>query len=126
MKLLCEKIKMIREFRGISQQTIAQQLNISPQAYGKIERNETKLDVERLQQIANILQVSPEFIANFDEQQVFINSQHILGKGKAEMHNNNTTQLVIDALERTIQQQQEEIKYLRAQLSAVINKTNPS
>lgn len=126
MKLSGEKIKIVRELRGLTQEHIAQKLNISAQAYGKIERNETKLDVERLQQIANILEVSPEFIANFDEQQIFINSQNILGKGKGEMHNNNTTQLVIDALERTIQQQQEEIKYLRAQLSAVINKTNPS
>ncbi len=69
-----EKIRKIREIRDYKQEYIASQLDISIKAYSKLERGETKLTVDRLYEIAQILKVKPEEIIRFSEEQVFSNS----------------------------------------------------
>lgn len=69
-----EKIRMIREMKGISQEAVATHLDISPQAYGKIEREETKLDTNRIKLIAEYLGVKFEDIINFDGENIFNNT----------------------------------------------------
>lgn len=51
------KIKFIRENRKITQESIATKLGISQTAYSKIESNQTQLTLERLKEIAEILEV---------------------------------------------------------------------
>ena len=69
-----EKIRMIREIKGISQDAIATHLDITPQAYGKIEREETKLDFKRIEEIAKYLQVTVDEVMNFDAKNIFKNT----------------------------------------------------
>ena len=52
-----EKIRSLREFKKITQEELAEKLAMSTSGYSKIERGETRLDIERLQRIANILEV---------------------------------------------------------------------
>ena len=52
-----ENIRTIRKHKGISHEAMAINLGISQTAYTKIEREETKLTVDRLQKIAEILDV---------------------------------------------------------------------
>ncbi|OOR90775.1 helix-turn-helix domain-containing protein [Moraxella bovis] len=56
--LVFEKIKDIRETKGFTQEEIAHALKISPSGYSKIERGETRINIDRLQQIADILEVN--------------------------------------------------------------------
>jgi transcriptional regulator with XRE-family HTH domain len=56
-KMIGTKIKFIREDRKITQESIASRLGISQTAYSKIESNQTQLTIERLKEIAEILQV---------------------------------------------------------------------
>jgi transcriptional regulator with XRE-family HTH domain len=60
----------VRELLDLHQKDIAIKLNMTAQAYGRIERNETKLDIDRLQQIAEAMNVTPEFISNYDEKKI--------------------------------------------------------
>ena len=60
MEEILEKIKEHRKKKGYSYETMAHELNTSPGAYRKIELNQTKLTVERLQQIATILEAKVE------------------------------------------------------------------
>ena len=53
-----EKIKTIRQDKGFSHEAMAMNLGISQTAYTKLERNETKLSIDRLYKIAEILEVS--------------------------------------------------------------------
>ena len=53
-----EKIRSLREFKKITQEELAEKLAMSTSGYSKIERGETRLDIERLQRIANILEVN--------------------------------------------------------------------
>ena len=57
MKNIIEKIKKIRLQKGYSHEYMALELNISQVAYSKIEKNKTKLTVERLFKITEILEV---------------------------------------------------------------------
>lgn len=56
-KALCLQIRKIREAKNWTQEYMAHELNISQKAYSKIEAGITQLSVERLVQIATILQV---------------------------------------------------------------------
>ncbi|THA02308.1 helix-turn-helix domain-containing protein, partial [Rodentibacter pneumotropicus] len=51
---LKEKIRTMREIRKWSQEEMAEKMNMSLNGYARIERGETKLSLEKLEQIANI------------------------------------------------------------------------
>ncbi|QIW16406.1 transcriptional regulator [Pasteurellaceae bacterium RH1A] len=52
-----EKIRVFREIYQLSQEDMAEKMDMSANGYAKIERGQTKLNVEKLQQIANIFQI---------------------------------------------------------------------
>lgn len=54
---LKDKIKNLREMNGWSQEVIAERLNMSKNGYARIERGESKLNMERLEQIAKIFSI---------------------------------------------------------------------
>lgn len=58
MEHVIEKIKEIRKQKGYSHEYVAHELDISQVAYSKLEKNETKLSVERLYKLAEILEVN--------------------------------------------------------------------
>ncbi len=62
-----EKIRMLRLSKGYSQEYIASRIGIETVNYGRIERGQAKLTVERLLKICEILEVSPSDL--FDEKQ---------------------------------------------------------
>ena len=66
MSEVIENIKNIRRSKGISQESIAYDLGIDYSTYGKIERGQISLTVDRLEKIAKILQVSTEEIYKWD------------------------------------------------------------
>jgi Predicted transcriptional regulators len=54
------KIKKLRKERGLSQSHMADALHIALKTYQNIEGGITRIDIERLDQIARILQTRPE------------------------------------------------------------------
>ena len=65
------KIRKIREIKNLKQDYMAEQLGISVTAYGNIERGDTDVSMERLEQISKILDLSVQDILSFDEKKVF-------------------------------------------------------
>lgn len=64
-----EKIRELRENHHLTQEEMALKLNLSTTGYAKIERGETRLNIPRLEQIAEILDVDiMEFMS--DEKKV--------------------------------------------------------
>lgn len=55
---IMEKIIELRKSKGLTQSLMAEKLGIAPNNYGKIEKGHTELSVSRLNQIADILNVS--------------------------------------------------------------------
>lgn len=61
------KIRMLREGIGYSQEFIAKRLNITQQAYSKLEKNPYNITLGRLLQLSEILGVSVNSIAGDNE-----------------------------------------------------------
>jgi transcriptional regulator with XRE-family HTH domain len=70
------KIKRIREMKGKTQEEIAEKLNLTAQAYGRMERGETSINTERLGKIAEALDVSVEDIYRFDDRKFMISGNN--------------------------------------------------
>ena len=62
-----DKIRMMRELRQLSQEDMAEKMNMSPSGYAKIERGETRLQYDKLVQIAQIFNVSLSDLVDNDK-----------------------------------------------------------
>ena len=93
-----ENIRTIRKHKGISHEAMAMNLGISQTAYTKIEQRETKLTVERLQKIAEILDVKLGELLELEPQ-----SFH------QEIHNNNSVTAISHQKVETLYQENKEV-----------------
>ncbi|HHF2275918.1 TPA: helix-turn-helix domain-containing protein, partial [Haemophilus influenzae] len=66
-----DKIRMMRELRQLSQEDMAEKMNMSPSGYAKIERGETRLQYDKLVQIAQIFNVSLSDLVDNDKGVIF-------------------------------------------------------
>lgn len=108
---ISSKIKKIRELKGLSQEYMAENLNISQSAYSKIERSDKSLNIDRLKTISDILKVDAiEFFTNNDEV-VFNNCEQSGLYNTYHIHDK-----LIETLESQIKEQRNEIAYLRTLL----------
>lgn len=62
MKQLSDRIRKIREAHGLTQNDVANKMNISCSAYGKMERNANHSTHETLTKIAKVIGVSLLFL----------------------------------------------------------------
>lgn len=67
------KIRKLRELKGLSQENVAAELDMSVTGYGKIERNEVGVTFDKLEVIAKVLGISIENIVGFDDKVAFNN-----------------------------------------------------
>ena len=119
------KISRIRELRGLKQEALAFELKVSQQTVSKIEQSET-VEEQMLQQIAEILGVTPEGIKNFSEDAVF-NYFNNFSDNSAGTFNNHCTFNPLDKVielfeenkklyERLLQSEREKIELLKGNL----------
>lgn len=66
-----DKIRMMKELRQLSQEDMAEKMNMSPSGYAKIERGETRLQYDKLVQIAQIFNVSLSDLVDNDKGVIF-------------------------------------------------------
>jgi transcriptional regulator with XRE-family HTH domain len=64
---LIQNIRTIRKQKGISQESVAYDLGIDYSTYGKIERGQIALTVDRLEKIATILDVTVQELYKWHE-----------------------------------------------------------
>ena len=67
-----DKIRAIRTQQKISQEQMAERLDLTPQAYSKIESGKTKLSLDRIQQIAQILNIDVTELIHNNDNGVFL------------------------------------------------------
>jgi transcriptional regulator with XRE-family HTH domain len=73
-----EIIRIARVTKGLSQEYMADKLNVSQNTYSRIELGRTKLCTTRLLKIASILEITPEEILNKKENSIAFNEAHLL------------------------------------------------
>lgn len=90
--MIGNKIKNIRELKNLTQEFIAEKLDVSQAAYSRMENGETKITDEKLAQIAEILEVKPEDIKAFDSHKYFNSIGNIEGDKSG-----NSNSIIIEA-----------------------------
>jgi transcriptional regulator with XRE-family HTH domain len=86
-----DRLKKIRLEKKVSQDFLAKKLGFTQKAYSKIENNETKLNVDILQRISEILKVPIEFFFNNSQQPILNDFSNRTG-GDNVIYKNNATE----------------------------------
>jgi transcriptional regulator with XRE-family HTH domain len=126
-----KNIKKIRRFKNMTQGDVSKLLSISAQAYSKIESGETRLDTDRLRQIAEILGVTVQDIYEFDtnSNDMQIGQQKTITVVKEKATTPEFSCELVGKLEKIVEEQKAEILFLRNQitfLNNLLQKTNPN
>ena len=123
-----DKIRKVRELKGFKQEYVASKLDMSVTAYGNIERNDSSLTFERLEQIAEVLEVTVQDILNIPEQLNIhsVNNAHQVGFNHHTTINDNRicTEGEAEAYRQSITHLEKEIEYLRQQNQQLIGLLN--
>jgi len=118
--LLHEKLSVFRNFRGLTQEEMAEKLNMSLSGYAKIERGETRLQTNKLEKIVAALEIELKDFISFDEKMVFNASFSHVERAENNQQNcyiNSAKDLTheIEKLQLIVKQKDEENKLLREQ-----------
>jgi len=62
-----EKIRQARQVKGLTQEQMAEQMNCTVSSYARIERGETKVKLEKLQRIAEIIEIDLQELINSNQ-----------------------------------------------------------
>lgn len=119
MEKIIEKIAQFRNRKGYTYENMADELELTTAAYRKIETGETKLSVERLFRISNILETPVDEILDLDKNHFIqnnYNSESVISQRIENFYQENkeiATEL-IKAKDQLIDQLQKEIEYLKS------------
>lgn len=114
-------IRRIREQKGFSQEYLADRLDISQASYARLENEETKITVDRLLKIAEILET--EIFDFFNTTKSGIQTQNnyegSYGNGYIQnltIENKDMMQKMIDLYEIRLKEKDEQIAFLKSLL----------
>lgn len=113
------RLKKIREFRNFTQEYVAGKLDISQNAYHKLENGTTRLTTDRLEQLASILDVPVDSILHSERQIFNLDNNHI---DKFYGYIENLHEENKEVWQKTITVLEEQIQYLKEQ-NALLLKT---
>ena len=88
-----EKIRKVRESKSWSQEQMAEKLNMSLNGYAKIERGETKLYLDKLEQIAQVFDIDVVELMQSDGKNICFQIESPLG---SVYQGGGETQLLIE------------------------------
>lgn len=122
-----DKIRLFREDHQLSQEEMATKLSMSTKGYAKIERGETRVNFERLEQILDVLNADIYELLNYGENgKIYIsagdnnsntNSNIFLGNGDVEKLN-----LMLAHKDEIIKLKDDVIESLRNEISLLKEK----
>jgi len=106
MNKIGERIRKLREDKNISQEKMALELNLTQSNYGRLEKDDKRLNAPKLEKIAELLQITISFLFNEQTSKVI----HQMHNEKAEAYNVDT---IIQADKEHILTLKDEIVFLR-------------
>ncbi len=112
------RIRKLRELKNLTQEHIAHELGMSVSGYGRIERDEVRLDSDKLMKVSEVLGVPVEEILRFDEKLVF---QNYGGQNTNNGYNWGANHIgEMERLEKLYREQidllKDEVRFLREEL----------
>ena len=118
MNQIGSRIKKLRVFKGLTQEEVASKLYLSVKAYQNVEHGVTRLDVERMKQLADIFEINA--IDLIDEADLEIKFERI-AKNKTEVHNNANYTIDSETYMLLLKEKDNEIAFLRELLDKLLS-----
>lgn len=106
-----DKVRQLRENHGWSQELMAEKIGLSKNSYARIERGETKLDLNKLEQIAGVFKIDLLQLIEADKKGLIV-QQSILFQ---EEQNDNKNINILASDEKLIS----EIEHLKLQIQSL-------
>ncbi len=110
-----EKVKFMRQLKGYSQEDIAEKLGMSVKGYSDIERGKTNLQMNRLEEIAQILEIDIFELLSFGEKNVFCQSIRTIKNDQNNFLGDSQAQ--IEKYQLIVEQKDKEISLLNTQIN---------
>lgn len=118
-----EKIRLIRETKGLTQEQVAEKLKISVNSYGDIERGNNDVKLSRLEQIAELFEIKLSELFGLTEKgtlNIYFsgceqneNNRLYIGASSIELEKQL---LIIELKDKEIAMKDREITYLKEML----------
>jgi transcriptional regulator with XRE-family HTH domain len=108
MNIIGQRIKKLREERGITQETMALQLDVTQSNYGRLEKDDRRLNVVKLLKIVRILNVNITYLFS-----------DVMGESHEEEPINFTNankevyDILVESLRAEVQHLKDEVSFLR-------------
>lgn len=115
---IANKIKMVREGNNLSQDYMAAKLNISQQAYSRIEKNPDNITIKRLRQISEVLGVPFTTLAGEEDMYIQQNFNQQGGQAGSVIYVQGLADTERKAYENHIQDLKKQIDMLKELLLA--------
>ncbi len=113
---ISENIRLIREAKGFKQDYVASLLNVTQQAYSKMEKNPNIMTLQRLKDLSKILQVNLVTLLGEDNVYIQQNYNQTGGKAATQMVINSEASSEKELYERLIEELKDEINFLRSKV----------
>lgn len=108
MNVIGQRIKKLREEKGITQEAMAVQLDVTQSNYGRLEKDDRRLNIVKLLKIIRILDVDINFL--FKEYNR--NPEELPAQGLSS-NSKEVYDILVDSLRSEIAHLKEEISFLR-------------
>lgn len=118
---ISDNLQKLRKLNDLSQEQMAEMLNMSKNGYGKLERGESKITVDHLQNIANVFNIDiADLLKEERDFSLLIGDNH--GNYANKYYDNaqevEKLQLIINHQKQLLEQKDKEIELLRRLLDA--------
>lgn len=105
MNVIGQRIKNLREEKGITQETMALHLDVTQSNYGRLEKDDRRLNVVKLLKIVRILDVNICYLFN--------ETANAENNGTFSSSNKEVYDILVESLTAEIQHLKDEISFLR-------------
>lgn len=109
MNVIGQRIKKLREEKGITQDAMAVQLDVTQSNYGRLEKDDRRLNVVKLLKIARILDVNIMYMFNGMAES---GNEQPKESGLTQT-NKEVYEILVESLRAEIQHLKEEVNFLR-------------
>ncbi len=125
-----EKLRQLREMQNWSQEEMAEKMQMSASGYAKIERGDSTLNIERLEQIAQIFNIDIADLMSQNKGFVFVvgdydygdnNNIHYYTTTDTIIRENEKLKLIIEHKDELLKQQKREISLLNELVKTLKN-----
>lgn len=115
---ISDRLKKVRLEKSISQDFLAKKLGITQKAYSKIENNETKLNVDVLQRVSEIMEVPIETFFNNSQQPILNDFSNRTG-GDNVIYKNNSTEKIEELYKELLKSKDDIIESKKSEIESL-------